>query len=73
VSIIRSPSIPAPAASGYLVTCVGFVLQHCSVFNLSINELSDHDGQSMTYNTITLQPSTIQVISIRKIKKIYNI
>jgi hypothetical protein len=31
VSIIRSPSIPAPAASGCLVTCIGCVFQHCYV------------------------------------------
>jgi hypothetical protein len=31
VSIIRSPSVTAHAASGCLVTCIGCVLQHCYV------------------------------------------
>jgi hypothetical protein len=34
-----------------------------------INGLSDHDDQSITFNTITLKPPTKQVMEIRKIKK----
>ena len=34
-----------------------------------INGQSDHDDQSITFNTITLKPSTKQVMEIRKIKK----
>jgi hypothetical protein len=34
-----------------------------------INRLFDHDGQSVTINTITFKPSTIEVMTIRKINK----
>jgi len=33
----------------------------------NFNGLSDHDAQAITFNIITLKPSTKQVIEIRKI------